>query len=210
MKASDTPKAVKTIELRESRRDKIVSAALRQFSSRDYADVSTREIAADAGVSLRLMWHHFRTKEEIRANVDDLVIAAMESIPVADHRESAAIQFEYVMKGVADLVDRLGTEIIHYWRRMLLDEGERGQRAFRVLMNRCRQIDGFAEVSEMQPEDRHREIALMSVIAGPLLLKSHIDSFYGVDIHTRQEYGDRSSAVSKAVTVLARRPKGRV
>jgi AcrR family transcriptional regulator len=56
----------------EQRRPQIVAAARRLFARRGYDATTTREIAAEAGVSDALIYRHFRGKEALlRAIVDD-------------------------------------------------------------------------------------------------------------------------------------------
>ncbi len=56
----------------EQRRPQIVAAARRLFAQRGYDATTTREIAAEAGVSDALIYRHFRGKEALlRAIVDD-------------------------------------------------------------------------------------------------------------------------------------------
>lgn len=50
---------------RENSRDKILEAAFRLLSKKGYANVSMRDIAAEAQVALGLLTYHFRTKENL-------------------------------------------------------------------------------------------------------------------------------------------------
>lgn len=50
---------------RENSRDKILDAAFRLLSKKGYANVSMRDIAAEAQVALGLLTYHFRTKENL-------------------------------------------------------------------------------------------------------------------------------------------------
>lgn len=50
---------------RENSRDKILEAASRLLSKKGYANVSMRDIAAEAQVALGLLTYHFRTKENL-------------------------------------------------------------------------------------------------------------------------------------------------
>ena len=49
----------------EGARDAILAAATALFVKRDYADVSTDEILARAGVSRGALYHHFRSKTDL-------------------------------------------------------------------------------------------------------------------------------------------------
>ena len=50
---------------RENSHDKILDAAFRLLSKKGYANVSMRDIAAEAQVALGLLTYHFRTKENL-------------------------------------------------------------------------------------------------------------------------------------------------
>lgn len=50
---------------RENSRDKILEASFRLLSKKGYANVSMRDIAAEAQVALGLLTYHFRTKENL-------------------------------------------------------------------------------------------------------------------------------------------------
>lgn len=57
----DDPKAA----LMERKRALIVDAALRDFLENGYAEGSVNRIAADAGVSIKTLYRHFESKEEL-------------------------------------------------------------------------------------------------------------------------------------------------
>ncbi|MER5275205.1 TetR family transcriptional regulator [Streptomyces sp. NPDC002809] len=61
-----------------SGRDAILRAARRAFTQRPYAEVTIRQIAADAGVSPSLVVKHFGRKEELFNTVADFGPAAAE------------------------------------------------------------------------------------------------------------------------------------
>ena len=57
----------------DATRDRIVTAAIDQFSERSFDGATTRDIAAQAGVTQPLVTYHFHSKEELwRAAVDSL------------------------------------------------------------------------------------------------------------------------------------------
>ncbi len=64
------------------RSERIRNAALKSFAARGAAATSLRAVAADAGVSLGLVQHHFATKAGLIKAVDDYVLA---SVLDADH-----------------------------------------------------------------------------------------------------------------------------
>ena len=69
---------------RENSRDKILEAAFRLLSKKGYANVSMRDIAAEAQVALGLLTYHFRTKENLfTALASKLVSKCFEDVVTA-------------------------------------------------------------------------------------------------------------------------------
>lgn len=56
---------VKLLELIPPKRDAILNAALKEFSSQGYDKASTNIIAKEAGISKALMFHYVRSKQEL-------------------------------------------------------------------------------------------------------------------------------------------------
>ena len=55
----------KLLDLNPQRRDAILNAALKEFSSKGYDDASTNVIAKEAGISKALMFHYVSSKQEL-------------------------------------------------------------------------------------------------------------------------------------------------
>ncbi len=72
-KVSTTPSARVARPSAKATRDRIVAAAVDQFSERSFDGATTRDIAARAGVTQPLLTYHFHSKEELwRAAVDSI------------------------------------------------------------------------------------------------------------------------------------------
>jgi TetR/AcrR family transcriptional regulator len=54
-----------------SRRRQLIESALEVFSKRGFAETTTKEIAAAAGVSEGIIYHHFPTKEAVYTSILD-------------------------------------------------------------------------------------------------------------------------------------------
>jgi len=63
--------------MREATREKILLAAVALFAEKGLAATSTQDIAKQAGVSIGLMYHYYRTKEDM---FNALVAQAIEEI----------------------------------------------------------------------------------------------------------------------------------
>ena len=92
------------------------------FAERGYAEVTVRQIASAAGVSPALVIHHYRSKDNLRAVLEERVAASVESM-LAD---LARVPEEGGATSVAELfADRLEREpgMAGYVRRLLADGG---------------------------------------------------------------------------------------
>ena len=94
-------------------------AAMKLFAERGYAGVTVRQIASAAGVSPALVIHHYGSKENLRAVLEERVAAFVESM-LAD---LARVTEEGGSTSVAELfADRLEREpglagYVTCWRR---------------------------------------------------------------------------------------------
>lgn len=68
----------KLLELSPQRRDAILNAALKEFSSQGYDNASTNVIAKEAGISKALMFHYVSSKQELFFVVYDYFSDLME------------------------------------------------------------------------------------------------------------------------------------
>ncbi len=95
-------------------------AALKSFATRGAAATSLRSVAADAGVSLGLVQHHFETKAGLIKAVDDHVMSVV--VAVVAQPVSAPPK-----DSVADMGSRITTlisehpEVVAYYGRALVD-----------------------------------------------------------------------------------------
>ena len=100
--------------------ERIRLAALKSFATDGAAATSLRSVAADAGVSLGLVQHHFATKAGLIQAVDDYVMSVvieMVSRPVSAHPEDS----------IADMGSRITNlllehpDVVDYFGRALID-----------------------------------------------------------------------------------------
>ena len=110
---------------------------MRLFAERGYTEVTVRQIASAAGVSPALVIHHYGSKEQLRAVLDERVAAFVESMLA----ELARVQEEGASTSVAELfADRLEREpvLAGYVRRLLCDGGPAGAALFERLYQATR------------------------------------------------------------------------
>lgn len=68
--ATDVPRSPEQYEaMRTATRERIRSAAMRLFAHQGFAAVNIRQISAEAGISIGLVYRHFATKEELYADL---------------------------------------------------------------------------------------------------------------------------------------------
>jgi AcrR family transcriptional regulator len=71
--------AAQNERIRDATRSAIVDGAMRLFAQHGYAHTTTRQIAAEAGVSAGLMYHYFESKEQLLHAVFDNCMAILDA-----------------------------------------------------------------------------------------------------------------------------------
>jgi|SRR5205823_5944854 len=92
----------------EQRRQQVISAAMRLFSSKGFDGTSTREIAQAAGINEALIFRHFQTKEDLYwAVVSSRIQAAGRQEKIREYLESPHMDTRDVLAAIAEnLLDR--------------------------------------------------------------------------------------------------------
>lgn len=180
-------------------RDELLAAGLRLFAEQGFDATSTRQLAAEAGVSHALLRYHFSSKAGLRDAIDDDVLGAFgrafaavqagrpdrPTEPLADAGEAAARVFG---------ADR---ERRRYVRRVLVDGDERSAALFKRLV-----IGAESEIERLlnpetplAPEDRRwAAYQVLFLILGPLLLELPIQAVLGGDPFAPDTLAERSAA----------------
>jgi AcrR family transcriptional regulator len=93
----------------DARREQILSVAVRLFGERGYAEVSTGDVAAGAGVARGLVNHYFGTKKELYLEVVRVMLTvpevALTRLPAAD----PATRTDAIVSWFLDVVSRHST-----------------------------------------------------------------------------------------------------
>src|SRR5260221_2546260 len=110
--SADNPKAA----LMARKRAVIVDAALKAFLDAGYAEASVNQIAATAGVSIKTLYRHFESKDELFSAV---MQAACGKIPDADIPEDDEPPPAWYDAPPADPLPQAGSE---YLRKLLLQD----------------------------------------------------------------------------------------
>ncbi len=128
------PDADRTGAAEPSAIERIRDAALKSFATQGASGTSLRAVAADAGVSLGLVQHHFATKAGLIQAVDDYVLALVITQiaqPVPDSASDSVAEIgDRVTRMIAELPD-----IADYVGRALIDGRPVGYMIFDALLN---------------------------------------------------------------------------
>lgn len=145
------------------RYDAIVQTAESLFAEKGYENVSTQEIARTAGVSKALIYHYFKTKEELLIDIMERGRASMSSLltSIRDTNESSRLKMRTAVKAYLDIccarpaLSRMavmtffGTSDSESFRNLLFSYLKENQDLFASLVE-----EGIAN-GEIEPVDSH-------------------------------------------------------
>lgn len=176
---------------------------MRLFAERGVAGVTVRAIAAVAGVSPSLVIHHYRTKDGLKAAVDQRVSEAVAELltEVLDAPEGAMNSASMA----AVIAGRFASEpaLPAYLRRLLVDGGEAATVLFRHL---CDASAGAMAIFEgaglVRPSEdlTARLVFLVANDMATLILREQIAGVLGVDPLTAEGMARWSDAVLDVYT----------
>lgn len=157
--------------------ERIRQAALKCFAMQGASATSLRAVAAEAGVSLGLVQHHFATKAGLIQAVDDyvlgVVIEAVTRPATVPPRDSIADMGSRVSALIADHPD-----IVDYFGRALLDGNPLGTKIFDTLAAfGTARWNQRRDNGETRPDIDLTWAAINSLVLalGTLILRSHIE-----------------------------------
>ena len=158
--------------------ERIRRAALKSFATKGAAGTSLRSVAADAGVSLGLVQHHFETKSGLIKAVDDYVMSVV--IDVVARPVSAP----HAKDSIADMGSRVTAlllehpDVVDYFGRALIDGSQLGNAVWDTLS-----AFGTARWTARKENGEAREdidvtwASLNSLVlaVGTLIVRAHIE-----------------------------------
>ena len=163
----------------------IRQAAMRLFAERGVAEVTIREIAAEAGVSPSLVIHHFGSKGGLKAAADDRATALVDKL-VSDLSAGTSASS---LAGV--FAERLEQEPVlpAYLRRLLVDGGPAAEAMFRALFDAT--VAGLSQLEAaglVRPSADHRLRAAFLLVndLAVVLLRDQVQAVLGVDPLSRE------------------------
>ena len=160
---------------------RIRNTALDLFSRYGEDRVSLRAIAAEAGVTLGLVQHHFKTKAGLRDAVDQLVVDYFSST-LADVRadgspaEIVAARDEGVRQMLRD-----NPPVVNYVRRAILEPSQDRFHLLDVLVELTRQEVGALRKTGRASIRRRESTQIVAVLVrqmGELLLQPMVDAIW--------------------------------
>lgn len=153
------------------------------FAEQGYAAVTVRQIAAAAGVSPALVIHHYGSKEQLRAVIDERVAAFAESMLAALATAAGEGGSASVAELFAVQVER-EPAMAAYVRRLLVDGGPAGISLFERLYQATQagmQALGKAGVVRPAHDEPIRNAFLLANDLAMVLLRPHITQVTGID-----------------------------
>lgn len=175
----------------------LIASARRLFAEQGYRATTTRQIAADAGVSHALLRYHFSSKAGLRDAVDEDVLGSFgEAIGTA--AEEGADPGTLAEAGrAAALVFGADPERRRYLRRVLVDGDDRSSALLRRLVDGAeREIERLVvDPASLSAEDRRwAAYQVLFLILGPLLLEPSLTVVLGDDPFAPSTLAERSAA----------------
>lgn len=160
---------------------RIRNAAMDLYAEHGEERVSLRAVAAEAGVTLGLVQHHFKTKAGLRDAVDQLVIeyfaqALASAEPSDDPRQNAAARDAAVQK----MLEETPT-VVNYLRRSVLDPANTPTHLLEVFIEFTRsEIRSLrdAGLASTKRSEALQVMALMVRLVGELMLQPMVDSVW--------------------------------
>ncbi|MEV8268518.1 helix-turn-helix domain-containing protein [Microbacterium sp. NPDC076911] len=163
-------------------RERILANALSLFAARGADAVSVRDIAAAAGVSPALILHHFGSRERLRQEVDESVIATFDYLLDAEATTASVTTASVVELMTAGLPP--GSPLPAYVRQLVLTNSPAGSKLFKrwyeLTVNVTAQMDAAGQTNPTDDPAMRAAFLLANDLA-LLLLQRHIEDATGVD-----------------------------
>lgn len=181
------------------------------FAERGVSGVTVRDIAVAAGVSAPLVIHHYKSKEGLKAAVDERAMDLLAEMFAGSVENQLDGEWLASMTTVfADLLER-HPALTPYLRRMLVDGGPEAELLFRGLYEATRTaLAGMRErglIRASADEDVRAAFLLVNDL-GAVILRDQVRAVLGIDPLRRPgivRWGDTVTGVYAAGLVNAPR-----
>ncbi|WP_040814804.1 TetR/AcrR family transcriptional regulator [Nocardia concava] len=160
---------------------RIRNAAMDLFAQYGESRVSLRAVATEAGVTLGLVQHHFKTKAGLIAAVDQLIVdyfdAAVTSVPMTGTPGENVIARNRAVQGML----RENPAVVNYIRRAFLEPSETQLRLLESLIDLThREVTNLrgAGLASTARRESTQVVEVMVSLFGELLLSPMIDAIW--------------------------------
>lgn len=158
---------------------RIRNTALDLYAQYGEERISLRAVASEAGVTLGLVQHHFKTKAGLREAVDQLVVDYyIEALRSADHETDPRKLAAARDAAVTDMLTA-NPPVVNYVRRAVLEPSVEQTHLLDALVELTRDEVVNLRKEGMAPTDRPESTQIVSVMVrqmGALLLQPLIDT----------------------------------
>ena len=128
----------------QSARARIRAAALELYAEHGEDGVSMRRVAAEVGVTIGLIQHHFGTKEGLRRAVDGLVVERVVGALATVHHTGSAAEVVEARNVAVRAMLRENPQVVRYLNRALLEPDGRGASLLEAIVElTTREVDGL-------------------------------------------------------------------
>lgn len=160
---------------------RIRNTALDLYSQYGEDRISLRAIASEAGVTLGLVQHHFKTKAKLREAVDQLVVdhvaQAIADVPVEGSPSQIAAARDEAVRQML----RENPEVVNYLRRALLEPLEGRNHLLDVLIDLTRREVNALRRSGRASTKRRESVHITRILVqqmGEFFLQPMIDAVW--------------------------------
>jgi AcrR family transcriptional regulator len=160
---------------------RIRNAALDLYAQHGEERTSLRAVAAEAGVTLGLVQHHFKTKAGLRRAVDQLIVdyfaQTVAAVPTdGTPEEVASARDEAVRRMLED-----NPPVVNYIRRVLLEPADTQAELLDAVVDFTRSEIGMlrdAGLASTKRPESHQILAVLARQFGGLLLRPMIEAVW--------------------------------
>ncbi|MEN4396717.1 TetR/AcrR family transcriptional regulator [Mycolicibacterium senegalense] len=160
---------------------RVRNAALDLYSKYGQERISLRAIASEAGVTLGLVQHHYKTKAGLRDAVDQLVVdyfaAALSEVPDTDNPAQLAAARDEAVRRMLEA----NPPVVNYVRRALLDPAGENLHLLDVLVDLTEREVSALRKSGRASTKRRESTQIVAVLVrqmGEMLLAPLVDAVW--------------------------------
>lgn len=179
-------------------RARIRNAALELYSEHGEDRVSMRRVAAEVGVTIGLIQHHYGTKDGLRRAVDDLVVEqVVGALATVEHSGSSAEVVEARNVAVRAML-RENPQVVRYLNRALLEPDGRGTSLLAAIVElTTREVEGLRRGghASTRTSDKVQVVRTLMDQVGELFLQPVVEAIWA------QVGGDPGGRPSIRITV---------